>query len=85
MDGAPGHDPLNHHGCGTEAVAAGETGEMGAAGAEDFSAEKVKLGNTAADDMDKGKENGQCWIKKKLNTALTHGVAMLMGVTNTKR
>lgn len=36
-------------------------------------------------DMDKGKENGQCWIKKKLNTASTHGVVMLMGVTNTKR
>lgn len=41
LDGAPGHDPLNDHGCGSEAIAAGETGEMGAAGAEDFSAERA--------------------------------------------
>jgi len=45
----------------------------------------VKLGNAAADDMDKGKEKHQCWIKKKINTASTRGVVMLMEVTNAKQ
>lgn len=47
---------------------------MGAARGRGFLQRKgqVKLGNAAADDMDKGKENGQWWIKNKLNTASTH-------------
>lgn len=37
--------------------------------AKDFSEKgQVKLGEAAVDDIDKGKENGQCWIKNKLNS-----------------
>lgn len=44
----------------------------------------MQLGKAAEDAMDKGKENGQCWIKKKLNTASAHGVVDLTGVTITE-
>lgn len=45
---------------------------------------QMQLGKAAEDAMDKGKENGQWWIKKKLNTASAHGVVDLTGVTITE-
>lgn len=72
-------------------MAAGEPGQMAGGGRwhcqrQRISLQKgqVKLGEAAADDVDKGKENGQCWIKNKLNTASTHGVFTLAGLSNTK-
>lgn len=41
------------------------------------------MGNAAASNMDKRKENDQCWIKKKLNTASPHSHS-LMAETSTE-
>lgn len=85
MAGAQGDALSNYHSHGSQAAVAEGLREQLQSQAEGFLQEgQVKLGDATADNMDKGKENGQWWIKEKLNIASTHGVVKLMGVTNRK-